>query len=336
MKQFVQKVAEGYHLSRDEAASAMRTIMEGKATDAQIAALLIGLKLKEEQTDELLGFVEVMREMSVHIRVEDPNAIDMCGTGGDGSGTFNISTVASFVAAGAGATVAKHGNRSISSVCGSADLLIALGVNIDLSPEKVETCINSIGIGFLFAPLFHPAMKYAAKSRSELGIKTCFNMLGPMTNPAGVRRQLVGAFNQKAAAKMATVFKQLGVDKVFVVCSDDGMDEISLHASTTVHEVTGSEPERTYTLDPASFALSAADRSSILGGTAEVNANIAMRVLEGVRSAHRDIVLANAAFGLLAAGMTHAIGEGVRLAAEAIDSGKALQKLNTLREFSNR
>ena len=336
MKEFVQKIAEGQNLSRDEASSAMRTIMEGNATEAQIAAFLIGLKLKEEHPDELLGFVEVMREKSVKVRVDDPAAIDMCGTGGDGTGTFNISTVASFVVAGAGATVAKHGNRSISSVCGSADVLKALGVNLDLSPEMVEACINAEGIGFLFAPLFHPAMKHAAKPRSELGIKTCFNMLGPMTNPAGVRRQLVGAFNQKAAASMSAVFERLGVDKVYVVCAEDGMDEISLSARTTVHEVDREKPSRAYELDPASFSLSAVERSSILGGTAEMNATITMHVLEGVKSPHRDIVLANATFGLLAAGKARSIAEGVRLAAESIDSGRALDKLKRLREFTNR
>ncbi|MBI1802849.1 MAG: anthranilate phosphoribosyltransferase [Ignavibacteriae bacterium] len=335
MKQFIQKIAEGQHLTREEAAAAMRTIMEGNATAAQIAALLIGMKLKEEQPDELLGFVEVMREKAIRVSIDDPDAIDMCGTGGDGAGTFNISTVASFVVAGAGVTVAKHGNRSISSNCGSADVLKALGVNIELPPEKVEECINAVGIGFLFAPLFHPAMKYAAKPRSELGVKTCFNMLGPMTNPAGVRRQLVGAFSQKAAEKMAAVFDRLGVDKVFVICSHDGMDEISLHARTTVHDVDGHRKPQTYELDPSSFPLPRVERSSILGGTAETNANLAIDVLKGTKGPHRDIVLANASSGLLVAGKAHDINEGIQLAAESIDSGKALDKLNKLRNFTN-
>src|SRR5258706_5316568 len=206
MREFILKLNECHDLTREEASAAMRTIMDGQASDAQIAGFLMALRLKGEKPDELLGFVEVMRERSIRIALDDGDAIDMCGTGGDGTGTFNISTVASFVVAGAGVTVAKHGNRSISSACGSADVLRALGVNIDLAPERAGDCINSVGIGFLFAPLFHPAMKHAAKARAELGVKTLFNILGPMTNPAGVRRQLVGAFSEGAAQMMAGGF----------------------------------------------------------------------------------------------------------------------------------
>lgn len=336
MKAYIQKITEGQHLTRDEAAAAMRIIMEGGATDAQIAAFLIALRLKDEQPEELLGFVEVMREKSVKVMLDDSHAIDMCGTGGDGSGTFNISTVASFVVAGTGVTVAKHGNRSISSSCGSADVLKALGINIELEPQNVQACINTVGIGFLFAPLFHPAMKYAAKPRSELGVKTCFNMLGPMTNPANVQRQLVGAFNQQVAKKIATVFHQLKAERIFVVCSHDGVDEISLHSPTSVHELNRENIPQEYDLIPESFHLSPIERSALQGGSADVNASIAMAILQGKPGPHRNVVLANAAVGLLAAGKASSIEEGVALAAESIDSKSALRKLQQLREYSIR
>ena len=342
MKAYIQKVSEKQNLTRNEAAAAMRTIMDGQATEAQIAGFLMALKLKGEHPDELLGFAEVMREKSVKVNIDDPDAIDMCGTGGDGSGTFNISTVASFVVAGAGVTVAKHGNRAMSSSCGSADVLKALGVNLEIPPEKVEACINKIGIGFLFAPLFHPAMKYAAKPRSELGVKTCFNLLGPMTNPAGVRRQLVGTFSQDAAEKMAQVFTRLNAVKVLLVHSEDGLDEVSLAASTTVFDVNSQLFNGKYNVEPKAFGLSAVTKDSIRGGSAETNASIAMKVLQGEKGpsptdgwrAHRDVVLVNAAFGLLVAGKVRTVQEGVSMAVESIDSGKALKKLNDLRAFT--
>jgi anthranilate phosphoribosyltransferase len=336
VKEYIQKITERQNLNRDEAASAMRIIMEGGATEAQIVAFLIALRLKEEQPEELLGFVEVMRENSVKVTLADHNAIDMCGTGGDGSGTFNISTVASFVVAGAGVTVAKHGNRSVSSSCGSADVLKALGVNIELSPNKIETCINTVGIGFLFAPLFHPAMKYAAKPRSELGVKTCFNMLGPMTNPAGVQRQLVGAFSQQVAIKIASVYQQLKPTLVIVVSSHDGLDEVSLHSPTTVHEVNALTSPREYTIDPASFNFPVTEQSALRGGSANVNASIAMAVLRGEHGPHRNIVIVNAAFGLQVAGKASSVEAGMNFAEESIDSGSALHKLQQLKEFSNR
>jgi anthranilate phosphoribosyltransferase len=264
VKQFIQKISERQHLTREEAADAMRYIKEGQATEAQISAFLMALKMKGEQPDEILGFVRVMREKSVKVKLDDAGAIDMCGTGGDNLGTFNISTVASFVVAGAGVTVAKHGNRSISSSCGSADVLKALGVSLDLTPGRTEQCINTIGIGFLFAPLFHPAMKHAAKPRSELGVKTCFNMLGPMTNPAGVKRQLVGAFSERAAQTIAAVYSQLDAVKVLVVHSHDGLDEVSLEATTTVYDVNNEVANGKYNIEPGSFGLSLVESSSIL------------------------------------------------------------------------
>ncbi len=332
MKSFIRKVGGGEHLSRDEAAAAMRQIMCGQATEAQIAGLLIALRINGENPDELLGFTEVMREMSVHIRVDDPDAIDLCGTGGDGSGTFNISTVAAFVTAGAGATVAKHGNRSVSSRCGSADLISALGIPLDAPPQRVEACINTVGIGFLFAPLFHPAFRHASKPRSELGVKTAFNLLGPMANPAGVRTQLAGAFSSRAASAMSSVYESLKADHVFVVNSHDGLDEISLSKPTTVFEIRNGH-STSATMSPDSFGLPPADISSITGGDAGQNAGIAMKILLGERIPHRNVVVANAAVGLMAAGKAASVQDGVRLAQESIDSGRALQKLNRMREF---
>ena len=335
MKEFIQKLVERQDLTRKEASSAMRCILEGRATEAQIGAFLVALKLKGEHARELLGFVEVMREKSLKVNIDDSDAIDLCGTGGDEEGTFNISTVASFVVAGAGATVAKHGNRAISSACGSADVLKALGVNIEVTREKVEACINKIGIGFLFAPLFHPAMKYAAKSRTDLGIKTCFNILGPMTNPGGVGRQLVGTFSQDVAQKIASVFSELGTTKACVVYSHDGLDEVSLGATTVVYEVNGDKSTRSYDVDPSLFELPLTKKAYLRGGPAETNAVIASNVLRGKKGPHRNTVLANAAFALLIAGRAESLPEGVHIAAESIDSGSALRKLNELRDYSS-
>ncbi|HUL42905.1 MAG TPA: anthranilate phosphoribosyltransferase, partial [Bacteroidota bacterium] len=329
-------VSERQHLTREEAAEVMRQIMDGKATSAQIAALLIGLKMKGEQTEELVGFVEVMREKSIRVHIDDPDAIDLCGTGGDGRGTFNVSTVASFVVAGAGVTVAKHGNRSVSSRCGSADVLKALGIKIEIDVPTAERCINELGIGFLFAPAFHPAMKHASQPRAELGTKTCFNLLGPMTNPAGVRRQLVGAFSRSAAGKIADVLDRLGALSVYVVSAHDGLDEISLHTPTSVIEVRESRPQKLYDIDAATFHLGATPTEKILGGDAERNAVITMEILNGSRIPHREYVIANAAFGLLASSKTKSIDEGVHLAQESIDSGKARRKLHQLVELTNR
>ena len=336
MKEFIKKLAEREHLTRAEAAEAMRTIMEGKATEAQIAALLVGLKLKGERTDELLWLIDAMREKSVKIRIDDIDAVDLCGTGGDRSGTFNISTTASFVVAGAGTTVAKHGNRSVSSACGSADVLEALGVNIAIPPEAVADCVNAVGIGVLFAPLFHPAMKSASKPRSEIGLATCFNLLGPMTNPAGVRRQLVGAHGSGPAEAIAAVFRELRPEHVFVVCSRDGLDEVSLSAPTSVREIDSSGRLREYEITPAELGLSPAGRETIQGGNAKKNAAIALELLTGNRGPYRDYVTANAAFGLMAAGKAFTPTEGVALASEAIDSGRAFRKLNELVSFTNR
>jgi anthranilate phosphoribosyltransferase len=335
MKDHIRRVTDRGDLTREEAGSAMQTIMNGEATEAQISALLVALKMKGETVDELLGFVDVMRERSIKIRLADEHAVDLCGTGGDNAGTFNISTVASFIVAGAGVTVAKHGNRSVSSSCGSADVLKALGVNIELPPPDVERCINAIGIGFLFAPLFHPAMKHAAKPRAELGFKTCFNILGPLTNPAGVKRQLVGTFSPDVAGKIAEVLSRLDTARALVIHSADGLDEVSLASTTGVHDIDGTGTPRRFHLEAAEFDLPPVRRSTILGSTPEVNAEIARAVLSGKDGPHRHVALANAALGLLASGKTGDLKDAVGLAAGAVDSGRALRKLDDLREFSH-
>lgn len=332
----IEKCLERENLTAGEAAAVLDLIMSGEATESQIAGLLIALRAKGETTDELVGFARTMRARSVRIHVGDPDAIDMCGTGGDGTGTFNISTVASFVVAGAGVTVAKHGNRSVSSRSGSADLLSSLGVNIQLPPERVEECIHDVGMGFLFAPLFHPAMKHAAKPRTELGLRTIFNMLGPLTNPAGVGRQVVGTFRAEAVPLLAGALGLLGATKACVVYGEDGMDEVTVAGRTSIAEVNGTEKRRDFDVTAVDFGLVASPAGSFGGGTPEENAGIAMRVLRAEPGPYRDIVLANAALGLYVAGKSQDLPGGTARAAESIDSGRALAMLEKLKEHTNR
>lgn len=336
MKKYIEKSVERQDLSVQEAAGALELIMTGQATDAQIAALLIALRAKGETVDELVGFATTMRRHAVKVAIDDPDAIDMCGTGGDGIGTFNISTVASLVVAGAGVTVAKHGNRSVSSRSGSADLLSALGVSLQLAPEDVRECINTVGIGFLYAPTFHPAMKAAAKSRAELGVRTIFNMLGPITNPASVQHQLIGVYERSIAPKLAAALRRLDSGRTCVVHSEDGMDEVTVSGTTHVYEVTRTNGTREYAVRPADFGLTQHARGSVQGGSAEENAAIARAVLDGEKGPARDIVAANAAFGLYIAGKAGTLTDAAMLAAESIDSGRALQKLSHLVEFTGR
>lgn len=335
MKSILLKLGNGESLSPEEAYSAMTIIMEGGATDAQIGAMLFALKVRGETSGELLGFVRAMRHASLTIQIDDPNAVDVCGTGGDGKGTFNISTVSAFVVSGAGVTVAKHGNRSVSSSCGSADLLRELGVRIELPPDRVRECVNGVGLGFLFAPVFHPAMKHAARARAEIGMKTIFNLLGPMTNPAGVRRQVVGVYGKAAAVKVAEVYTQLSPVRVCVVNSEDGLDEFSPGAATHVAEIRVDRVSR-YVIDPRELGLPAIAASTICGGTATENAVIALNVLRGEPGPYRDTVLLNAAAGLYVAGKSESIAGGLALAAESIDSGLAMGKLQSLIAFTNR
>ena len=335
MKEYIEKCLRGEHLTTEEAGQALELIMTNRATEAQIAGLLVALRAKGESVEELVGFARTMREHAVNIDIDDENAVDVCGTGGDALGTFNISTVAAFVISGAGVTVAKHGNKSVSSKCGSADLLHALGVNIQLSPDKVRDCINAVGVGFLFAPLFHPAMKYVGKTRSELGLRTIFNMLGPITNPARVKKQLIGTYHSSVAPKLATAMELLSTDKTCVVHSNDGLDEVALSGETAVYEVEKKKSSTRYAVTHETFDLPSQPISALRGGSPEDNASIARRVLGKERSPARDVVLANAAFGIYIAGKARDLREGSAMAAESIDSGKACEKLNRMVDFTN-
>jgi anthranilate phosphoribosyltransferase len=335
MKTHIEKCLSGNHLTVDEASRALGTIMTGQATDTQIAGLLVALRAKGETVDELVGFARTMREHAVKLAIDDPDAVDVCGTGGDGLGTFNISTVASFVVAGAGVTVAKHGNRSISSQSGSADVLTALGVNVQCPAEVAQACINRIGIGFLFAPLFHPAMKYVGKARSELGVRSIFNMLGPLTNPAGVRRQLIGVYQKDVTGKLAGALQKLGVERACVVHSDDGMDEVTLSCGTIVHEVNKNEKPKEYRLQPNDFGLPQYTLASLRGGDKRDNAAITLNVLQGKKGPARDVVVANAALGIYVSGKAKTLSEGKQMAEESIDLGKAMEKLQQLIKYTD-
>jgi anthranilate phosphoribosyltransferase len=314
-------------LSMEQASEVMGEIMNGEATQAQIGAFLTALHLKGETVEEIAGMARVMREKALRVSV-DGLLVDTCGTGGDGSGTFNISTAAALVAAGAGLKVAKHGNRGMSSACGSADVLEALGAKIELDPDGVKRCLEEVGIGFMFAPLFHPAMKHAVGPRREIGIRTVFNILGPLTNPAGAQTQVIGVPDKVFGPKVAQALKLLGVEVAMVVHGLDGMDELSTCGPTLVWEVDQrSDRPRSYTVAPEDVGISRSSLEDIRGGTAPENADIIRRVLGGERGPARDAVLLNAAAALKVGGRVDGLKEGVDVAAEAIDSGKAQGKL---------
>ena len=332
IKEAIDIVVSGKSLTIEQAAEVMQEIMDGEATPAQFGSFVTALRLKGETVEEIAGMARVMREKSVPVSVSGP-LVDTCGTGGDASKTFNISTTAAFVVAGAGLKVAKHGNRGISSGCGSADVLDALGVKIDLGAPEVEKCLEDIGIGFMFAPTFHPAMKYAAPSRKEIGIRTVFNILGPMTNPAGAQSQLLGVFEESLTMKMAQVLCLLGCHHALVVHGEDGLDEITLGGKSTVCELKGDEVTRYY-IDPEDFGFPRTNLSNLRGGPPQENADILRRVLQGEKGPYRNIVLVNAAAALVAGDMAKDLEKGVHLAREAIDSGSALEKLNRLIAFS--
>jgi anthranilate phosphoribosyltransferase len=328
----IQKVVDGDILTTDEAAAAMQEIMTGAATPAQIASLITALRIRGETVDEIAGFARTMREHALPVRIDtDRPVVDTVGTGGDNMGTFNISTTAAFVIAGAGVAVAKHGNRSVTSKCGSADLLEGLGVRIDLTPEQVTTSISEAGIGFMFAPLFHPGFRHAGPPRREIGVRTVFNILGPLTNPARVRRQVLGAADSTIAPKLAAAQSALGADRVVVVHSAEGLDELSIAGPSTITQYdAGRETIETYVIEPGEFGLTPANLSEMLGGDLSTNVEITKRVLAGERGAKRDVVVLNAAAGLLAAGVVESIGEGVPLAQESIDSGRARAALDSM------
>lgn len=332
IKEAIRILSQKGNLEETAAAAAMADVMEGSATPAQIAAFMIGLRVKGETVDEITGCARMMRSKasSIHPKVE--HLVDTCGTGGDGANTFNISTTSAFVVAGAGLPVAKHGNRSVSSACGSADVLEALGVNINLTPKQVANCIDATGIGFLFAPAFHSAMKYAVAPRKELGIRTVFNLLGPLTNPAGADVQVLGVYDAELTEPLAHVLGRLGVKEAFVVHGLDRLDEMSISGPTKVSHLKAGEV-RTKQVHPQDAGLSLADRSAIRGGDAATNARITTEVLQGAKGAYRDVVLLNASAALFVAGAAKTLVEGVRLAAATIDSGKALQKLHALRDY---
>jgi len=335
MQILIKKAVAGTHLSRQEAESAMEEILSGRAGEDSIVALLSALRTKGETIEELVGFARAMRRHATPIFNDSSRTetllVDTCGTGGDASGTFNISTTAAFVAAGAGVRVAKHGNRSISSKCGSADVLEALGISLDVTPERVGAAINEIGIGFLFAPALHTAMRHAMSARRRLG-RTAFNLLGPLTNPAGARAQIAGVFSADVVEKVASVLAELGVERAFVV-HGGGLDEISLAGETKVGEVHRGIV-RVYEIRPEDFGLGRAPISAISGGDAAHNAALIRAILTGEPGPRRDIVIANAAAALVAAGRAADFLEGARIAAESIDSGAALNKLDALIAFT--
>jgi len=340
----LRKVVERQDLTREEAAAVMQEIMSGGASDAQIAAFLVALRMKGETVEELTGFATVMREKVARVETKARAAltgtdrealVDTCGTGGDASHTFNISTATAFVVAGAGLPVAKHGNRSVSSLCGSADVVEALGINLELPPEVVGQCIDEVGIGFLYAPLLHKAMKYVMPARREIKIRTVFNVLGPLTNPAGAAAQVMGVYDGTLTETLAAVLRELGSRRAFVVHGFDGLDEISNTGETKVSELREGKVT-TYVITPEDFGIRRASLADLRGGDARENASIIKRILQGEKGPRRDVVLLNAAAGLVAGGKAEGLGEGLELAREAIDCGAAMEKLIKLQEFSAR
>jgi anthranilate phosphoribosyltransferase len=330
LKEAISKVVAGGDLSRQEATEVMRQIMEGMATDAQIASLITALRMKGETVEEITGFTQVMREKAGRVTVGTP-VLDTCGTGGDGAHTFNISTAAALVAAGGGAVVAKHGNRSVSSKCGSADCLSALGIDLMADPPIVERCLKDAGIGFFFAPLWHKSMKYAIGPRKEIGIRTVFNILGPMTNPAGAECQLLGVYSEALVNPLANVLKNLGSAHAMVVHGLDGLDEITTTTLTRVSELKNGQVTD-YEIDPRDFGFPLAQKQDLAGGTAEENAQLVLDILGGKKGPARDIVLLNAGAALYAYGKAEDLAAGIKLAAHSIDTGAALAKLDSLRK----
>ncbi len=327
MKEILQSLIERRDLDRASAERAFDRIMAGELTPAQIAALITALRMKGETADELAGAAASMRRHAVLIDAGGLPVVDTCGTGGDGAHTFNISTAAALVVAGAGVPVAKHGNRAVSSQCGSADVLAALGVNIEAPPEVVEECLRSVGIGFLFAPKLHPAMKHAGGVRRELGVRTIFNLLGPLTNPAGARGQILGVFDPALTEPFARVLMALGSRRAFVVHGRDGLDEITVTTTTRITELNAGRI-RTYEFDPLELIGEYHDLQELAGGAPEFNAGIIRSVLAGEPGARRDVVLLNAAAGIVAGGRADDLRTGLELAKASIDGGAAAAKLN--------
>ena len=334
IQEAIRDLIAGADLDRAKMRAVMEQIMSGQATDAQIGAFLVALRIKGETIDEIAGGAEVMREKATPIVTVRPDLIDTCGTGGDDSGTFNISTTVAFVACGAGLAVAKHGTRSISSLCGSSDVLTALGVNVEAAPEKVGECIDKVGIGFLFAIALQGAMKHAIGPRRELATRTVFNILGPLTNPAGAKRQLLGVFDSALTEALAGVLRELGSERALVVHGSDGLDEITLTGPTQVSELRDGQVS-TRQIRPGDFGLQTVSAEALKGGDADHNAHILREVLDGKEGPQRDVVLLNAAAAIVVGGRAEDITAGLEVARESIDSGKARQALDRLVEVSN-
>jgi len=333
VKESIHMLVNNISLSETEIADDMREIMEGKVTDAQIGAFLTALRIKGETVEEITGAAKIMREKATTIKSPE-GVLDTCGTGGDMSHTFNISTTTALIVAGAGIPVAKHGNRSVSSQSGSADVLEALGLKIDLTPEKVEKCLFETGFGFLFAPLFHPAMKYAIGPRREMGIRTIFNILGPITNPAGAKRQILGVFADKLTRTLAMVLGNLGAVNAMVVHGEDGLDEVSISGRTKVARYSDGEVKE-FHIDPEDFGIWRHSIEHIRGGSKEENAGITVSILNGEKGPRRDIVLMNAAVAVIASGRTEDFKTAFSIAVDSIDSGRAKKKLEEVRRVSN-
>jgi len=331
----IRAVIERRDLHAEEMRAVMRLIMTGVATPAQIGGFLVGLRVKGETVEEIAAAAEVMRELATHVGVSGPHLVDTCGTGGDGASTFNISTAAAFVVAAAGGKVAKHGNRSVSSKSGSADVLEAAGVNLDLGPEQVAQCVNEVGVGFMFAPKHHAAMKHAIGPRREMGVRTIFNLLGPLTNPAGAPNQVMGVFAEHWVEPLAEVLQRLGSEHVLVVHAEDGMDEISIGAPTRVAELKEGRV-RVFTVQPEDFGLPRADVRALAVATAADSLKMIERVFSNEAGAARDIVALNGGAAIYVAGLAADLGAGVQRALQVIASGAAREKLAALVALSKR
>jgi anthranilate phosphoribosyltransferase len=333
IREAINMVVSGQSLTTGETKTVMQEIMEGVATPSQIAAFVTALRIKGETIDEIVGLADVMRDKATQVKCPDP-VVDTCGTGGDNSGSFNVSTTAAFVAAGAGLKVAKHGNRAMSSNCGSADVLESLGIKIDLDSEGARQCLENVGIAFIFAQLYHPAMKYAAPTRREIGIRTVFNILGPLCNPARAQSQVIGVPSRELAEKIAYALQRLGTGHSIVLSGLEGIDEIAIHGKTIMWEIKGESIMEPVTLTPEFFGFRPAPPEEIKGGTPVENAEILKKVLGGKKDARRDMTVMNAAAVLVAGDMASGLEEGARLAEQSIDSGKAMFKLERMIEFT--
>ena len=335
MKEYIAKVVDGKDLTEEEARAAMKLMLKGEATQAQIASFLTALRMKGETLEELVGLASVLRDKAETISPDVENYVDLVGTGGDCTYTFNVSTTSAFVVAAAGLPVAKHGNRSISSKSGAGDVLEALGVNIMAEPELVQKCVEKVGIGFMFAQLFNKSMKYVGQARKEMGIRTVFNILGPLANPSRAKNMVVGVYDKKLTEKIATAMSQLGVERALVVSGCDNMDEITMTGETTISEIKDKKVT-TYQVKPEDFGLKSVSLGELRGGDGTENAKITQGILKGtVQGAKRDIVLLNAGATLYVGGVAESIASGVKLAAEVIDSGKAYETLEALIRVSN-